>query len=128
MPTPLLITSSANDRWKRWKKIAESPRAAKKLGITLAEGSHLAQVILEKEAHAASVILREHDVAREALGLAKELIERRSDVRAYIVSDALYDAVSSVEHGSGLTVEVAIPEAERPHRALAEDALYLDGV
>ncbi len=128
MPTPLLITSSANDRWKRWKKIAESPRAAKKLGMTLAEGSHLAQVILEKEAPAVSVILREHDVAREALELAKELIERRADVRAYIVSDALYDAVSSVEHGSGLTVEVTIPEAERPHRALAEDALYLDGV
>ncbi len=127
MSSPLLITSSANDRWKRWKKIAESPRAAKKLGMTLAEGAHLAQVILEKQAPAASVILREHDVAREALELAKELIAR-TDVRAYIVSDALYDAVSSVEHGSGLTVEVMIPEAERPHRALEEDALYLDGV
>ena len=63
---PLLITSAANERFRRWKKITESPRAAKKFGMTLAEGAHLAQVILEKGAPVYSVILREHGVRKEA--------------------------------------------------------------
>lgn len=127
MQLPLLITSSANDRWRRWKKIAESPRAAKKLGMTLAEGAHLAEVILQKAAPVYSVILREHGVSAEAAGLAKELATL-PEARLFTVADSLYDAVSPVEHGSGLTVEVKVPEWDRPHHAINEDALYLDGV
>ena len=124
---PLLITSAANERFRRWKKITESPRAAKKLGMTLAEGAHLAQVILEKRAPVYSVILREHGLSQEAAELAGELAAK-PDTRVFVVNDALYDQVSPVEHGSGLTVEVKVGETPRPHRALNEDALYLDGV
>ena len=124
---PLLITSAANERFRRWKKITESPRAAKKLGMTLAEGAHLAQVILEKRAPVYSVILREHGLSKEAAELAGELAAK-PDTRVFVVNDALYDQVSPVEHGSGLTVEVKVGETPRPHRALNEDALYLDGV
>lgn len=124
---PQLITSCANERYRRWKKLSESPRSAKKFGMTLAEGAHLAQVILERQACAYSVILREHGVSAEASALAQQLA-RLPDVRVFIVADPLYDAVSPVEHGSGLTVEVKINEPARPHRPLAEDALYLDGV
>ena len=124
---PLLITSAANERFRRWKKITESPRAAKKLGMTLAEGAHLAQVILEKRAPVYSVILREHGLSKEAAESAGELAAK-PDTRVFVVNDALYDQVSPVEHGSGLTVEVKVGETPRPHRALNEDALYLDGV
>ncbi len=123
----LLLTSPANERWRRWKKMAESPRAAKKLGMTLAEGAHLAQVIWEKKAPVYSVILREHGVSEEAVAWAEKL-SALPDVRVFTLPDAMYDAVSPVEHGSGLTVEVKVTETPRPHRALAEDALFLDGV
>ena len=40
-----LINSAANENIKRWRKISEHPRGAKKIGTTLAEGIHLAEVI-----------------------------------------------------------------------------------
>ena len=43
-----LINSAANENIKRWRKISEHPRGAKKIGTTLAEGIHLAEVICEK--------------------------------------------------------------------------------
>ena len=54
----LLITSAANERFRRWKKITESPRAAKKLGMTLAEGAHFVLVFLVLWVFVFFVILR----------------------------------------------------------------------
>lgn len=121
------ITSAANDRYRRWKKIMESPRAARKTGFTLAEGAHLAGVILERDFPVESILLRDGGVSAEAMGYA-QAIAKRGSVRTFVVSPALYDAVSPVEHGSGLTLEIPVPAFDRPHKPLAADALYLDGV
>ena len=122
-----LINSAVNENVKRWRRISENPRGAKKAGSTLAEGIHLAEMICEKHAQALLVILREHGLTREAADLA-ERVSEKTGARMLVVADKLYDAVCPVENGSGLMVEVAASSAERPAKPIAEDALYLDGV
>ncbi len=121
------ITSAANERYKYWKKLNESARACKKAGATLAEGIHLAQVMLEHDAGVRAVLLRENQATPQARELALEL-SRGGAVPVYVLTAALYDAVSPVEHGVGLTVEAAIDAPARPAAPIAADALYLDGV
>ena len=121
------ISSSPNDSVKRWRKILDSSRGARKVGASLAEGIHLAQVILASDIRVRSVIVREDGVGDEARALAAQLAQK-SGVRVYVLSRSVYDSISPVEHGVGLTVEFEIPTYERPHAPLAKDALYLDGV
>ncbi len=122
-----VINSAANDNIKRWRKIAENPREAKKAGFTLAEGIHLAEVIRDKKPAVRSVILRESRVSEEVAALAEE-VARATGAKLLTVADKLYDAVCPVENGTGIMVETAAHFASRPVRPLAEDALYLDGV
>lgn len=121
------IASASNERFKRWKKLIESPRNCRKAGATLAEGIHLAQVIRDSGAAVRSVLLREQGATAEAQGLAAEISRAKSAV-VFLLSPALYDAVSPVEHGVGITLEVEIAAPEFPVKPLGEDALYLDGV
>lgn len=122
-----VINSAANENIKRWRKIAEHPRGARKIGATLAEGVHLAEVIAAKRPETRCVILRENDVRPEVIELARETAET-TGARLLVVADKLYDAVCPVENGTGIMVEVAACFADRPVRPIAEDALYLDGV
>ena len=122
-----VINSAANENIKRWRKIAEHPRGAKKIGTTLAEGIHLAEVICEKKARARCVVVRENNVSTEVCALAEKVSERTS-ARLLVVSDKLYDAVCPVENGTGIMVEVEAAFAQRPVQPIAEVALYLDGV
>lgn len=122
-----VINSAANENIKRWRKIAEHPRGAKKIGTTLAEGIHLAEVICAKRPETRSVIIRENNVNAEVLRLAENVAES-TGARLLVVADKLYDAVCPVETGTGIMVEVAASFAERPVQPIAEDALYLDGV
>ena len=122
-----VITSAANEHYKHWKKLNESARACRKAGATLAEGIHLAQVILEHGAPVRAVLIRENSATAEALALAGEIV-RSTGAAAYELGAALYDAVSPVERGVGITLEVQIASPERPASPIACDALYLDGV
>lgn len=130
---PFYLSSTANEHVKRWRRLAESTRAVKKFGTTLAEGLHLAQVIAERKVPARSVILRE-TCAEEARGLAAALAGAagvgtgEGAPRIYVLADAVYDAVSPVENGTGIMVEVSARVNDRPQQPLDVDALYLDGV
>ena len=121
------ITSAANDHVKRWRKIVENPRAARKSDATNAEGLHLAEVIADQRVPAASVILRLSRTDGETDVFA-ERIAADCGARVYELSDALYDAVCPVEYGTGIMVEIACESADRPPMPVAADALYLDGV
>lgn len=121
------INSPVNDNIKRWRRIAENPRSARKIGSTLAEGLHLAEVIAAKKAPARLVIVRETGAAKEAEAMAQAVCDA-TGARLVVVADKLYDAVCPVENGTGIMVEVEARFAERPAHPIAEDALYLDGV
>ncbi len=122
-----ILTSAANDHVKRWKKIALQPRMSRKLGTTLAEGLHLAEVVAQRQIPARAVILRQNRTSGEADVFARQ-IQEACDARVYELSDAIYEAVCPVESGTGIMVEIDCPCAERPNRPLDVDALYLDGV
>lgn len=121
------ISSAANEKLKRWKKLVENSRSVKKMGTTLAEGVHLAQVIEGSAAEVLSVIVRENGVSAETQALAARVCGHKR-ARLYCLADTLYDSVCPVEHGVGLMLEVQVPECARPAAPLAGDALYLDGV
>lgn len=128
---PAFLTSAANDHVKRWRRLAESTRAVKKFGSTLAEGLHLAQVVAERRVPAQAVILSEA-CSREAKDLARAVVEAASQpgraARVYVLARGVYDDVCPVENGTGIMVEVPVRACTRPAQALDVDALYLDGV
>lgn len=121
------INSAANDNIKRWRKISEHPRGAKKIGSTLAEGIHLAEVICQKRPLTRAVVVRENNVQSDVLALAERVAEA-TGAKLLTVTDKLYDAVCPVENGTGIMVEVAATFTDRPVQPIAEDALYLDSV
>ena len=102
-----LINSAANENIKRWRKISEHPRGAKKIGTTLAEGIHLAEVICEKRPETRAVVVRENNVHPDVHALAERVAEE-TGAKFLTVADKLYDAVCPVENGTGIMVEVAV--------------------
>lgn len=119
------IQSEANAKFKRWKRILESTRVMRKEGVTLAEGAHLVQVVLERGVKPLAVLLRAKGINEEAEGLLAKLAQKR--VPLYVLDTLLYDQLSPVEHGAGIMVEVALPENPQAPESPV-DALYLDGV
>ena len=102
------IQSEANAKFKRWKRILESTRVMRKEGVTLAEGAHWVQVVLERDVKPLAVLLRAKGINEEAEGLLAKLAQKR--VPLYVLDTLLYDQLSPVEHGAGIMVEVALPE------------------
>ena len=121
----LPIKSEANPRFKRWKKVLENTRSMRKEGITLAEGAHLVQVILQRNWSVNAVLLSEKGINDEAQTLLDAFDGK--DVPVFVLASHLYDELSPVEHGAGIMCEIALPEnPQKPTEPV--DALYLDGV
>lgn len=125
------IESEVNARFKRWRRLAEESRAVKKESATLLEGIHLAQVVLAHPALVKAVLLNERQATAEARDLGNKLSEL-AKAPLFALTPALYQALSPVEHGVGLMVEIALPTLtlgqQKAHLAQAPHALYLDGV
>lgn len=121
------ISSASNENFKKWRRLNENSRASRKFQATLAEGLHLAGVLLETEASVRSILLRANGTNREAVEIAGEIAKAKA-AKVYVLPDSLYDLVCPVEHGVGITCEVTVNEMTWPHAPLAADALYLDGV
>ncbi|MDO4936781.1 MAG: RNA methyltransferase [Sutterellaceae bacterium] len=121
------LTSAANENIKRWKKIAFTPRANHKFGLTIAEGLHLAEVIAQRQVPAKSVILRQNRNSGEA-DIFAQAIESECGARVYELPEALYESICPVEASTGIMVEIECQSADRPAVPLPVDALYLDGV
>ena len=122
-----LISSASNENFKKWRRLNENSRASRKFQATLAEGLHLAQVLLECSARVRSVLLRTNGVSQEAAAMASD-INRAKGAKIFVLPDSLYDLVCPVEHGAGITCELPIEEEAWPQQPIAQDALYLDGV
>ena len=98
-----LINSAANENIKRWRKISEHPRGAKKIGTTLAEGIHLAEVICEKRPETRAVVVRENNVHPDVHALAERVAEE-TGAKFLTVADKLYDAVMAVKPADAVFV------------------------
>lgn len=119
------ITSDANPHYKRLQRLAAAPRACREEGRTLAEGIHLVECAAEAGADVRTVVLSEAATAQaQSLG-AK--VAARVGARLVELPPRLYNALSPVEHGSGVLAEIAVSQHALPC-ALEVDAVYLDGV
>lgn len=122
------ITSPDNPLVRRLRRLAESARACRDAGRTLAEGVHVIEAALEAEVVMITLVLRGGaSPAVEALVARVDAADSQSRVKRVELAPALYDALSPVEHGAGVLAEIEIPSAP-DWTALPGDAVYLDGV
>jgi TrmH family RNA methyltransferase len=119
------ISSSANPRVRRWLQLAQQPRAARRLGLALAEGLHLARAALAADASFESLLLRRSTDSVALDSICAEATVRGAEL--FELSPVLFDRISPVEHGAGLISVLRLAGLERPLGATG-DALYLDGV
>ncbi len=120
---PRVLESASNPAFRRWLRLAESPRAVREQGRALAEGLHLAQAAQAAGVGAAAVLLRRGAPA----GAWDAAVAGWPGVPRYELAGPLYDRLSPVEHGTGLMFELVVPQPQLPPH-LDEDLLLLDGV
>ena len=120
------VTSRDNPFYKDLKALAASSQARRKAGRTLLDGVHLCQSWLDLRGAPVHCVVSEgalqnpevHDIVARCEGL---------HVHVTCLPDALFGAVSQVEHGVNLLFLVETPAAVQP-QALSVSAVLLDGV
>src|SRR5471032_1530764 len=120
------ITSRDNAQYKELKQLAGSSQARRKAGRTLLDGVHLCQTWIQLRGLPEQCVVSESALANpEVADIVGQLEARHAHVIA--LPDALYNAVSQVEHGVGLMFLIATPERAVPE-ALSVSAVLLDNV
>ena len=117
------ITSRDNPFYKELKHLAGSSQALRKAGRSLLDGVHLCQAYLDLIGQPAHCIVSEGALANpEVAGIVGR-------VHGAVTSlpDALFGALSQVEHGVHLLFLVETPRPALP-AALTQSAVLLDGV
>lgn len=119
------ITSAANPSIKLAKNLAQHPRAARKEGLSLAEGIHLARELLLHSELVRKVFLRE---GAEKNFEISEILQRYLSLKIPVVqlSSQIYSSISPVDTSAGIICEIRIPEDGNIKKD--EDWIYLDGV
>jgi TrmH family RNA methyltransferase len=120
------ITSRDNAQYKDLKHLATSSQARHKAGQTLLDGVHLCQAYLELRGLPVQCIVGETALRNPEVAAIVDKIEQQRG-HTLALPDALYNAVSQVEHGVGVMFLIATPERAVPD-ALTVSAVLLDGV
>ena len=120
------VTSRENPFYKELKALAASSQARRKAGRTLLDGVHLCQSWLELRGAPAHCVVSEGALQNPEVA---EIVARCESLHAHVtcLPDALFGAVSQVEHGVNLLFLVETPAAVQP-QALGVSAVLLDGV
>ncbi len=120
------ISSRDNPLYKELKLLATSSQARRKAGRTLLDGVHLCEAYLQQ-------------VGKPPLCVVSEMALRNSEVadilqqcddpatQTIVLPEALFHALSQVEHGVDILFVIDTPEQETPHR-LSRAAVMLDKV
>jgi len=120
------VTSRDNPFYKDLKALAASSQARRKAGRTLLDGVHLCQSWLDLRGAPAHCVVSEGALQNPEV---LEIVARCESLHAHVtcLPDALFGAVSQVEHGVNLLFVVETPAAAQP-QALTVSAVLLDGV
>jgi TrmH family RNA methyltransferase len=120
------ISSRDNPLYKELKQLATSSQARRKAGRTLLDGVHLCEAYLEHVSMPTLCV-----ASQTALGNAEvaALIARceNAHIQSIALPDALYHALSQVEHGVGLLFVVDTPQTDMPS-SLHHSAVLLDNL
>ncbi|MES2298214.1 MAG: RNA methyltransferase [Pseudomonadota bacterium] len=119
------ITSRENPLYKELKQLAGSSQARRKAGQTLLDGVHLCQAYLELRGLPPRAIVSGGALANpEVSAILAELAARAGgDASIIVLPDALYKAISQVEHGVGLMFLIDTPALAVPDHLLVSSVL-----
>ncbi|MEX5747675.1 TrmH family RNA methyltransferase [Massilia sp. X63] len=120
------ISSRDNAFYKELKQLATSSQARRKAGRSLLDGVHLCQSWLELRGAPEHCVVSEGALANPEVAA---IVARADALHAPVTAlpDALFGAVSQVEHGVHVVFVIGSPEpAAAP--ALVESSVLLDGV
>ena len=120
------LTSRDNPFYKELKSLAASSQARRKAGRTLLDGVHLCQSWLDLRGAPGHCVVSEGALHNPEVA---EIVARCESLRGHVTSlpDALFGAISQVEHGVNLLFLVETPAAVQP-RAMTVSSVLLDGV
>jgi TrmH family RNA methyltransferase len=120
------VSSRDNPFYKELKALATSSQARRKAGRSLLDGVHLCQSWLELKGLPAHCVVSEEALSNpEVASIVARVEADRGPVTA--LPDALFGAISQVEHGINLVFVVDTPTPNVP-RQLTVSAVLLDGV
>jgi TrmH family RNA methyltransferase len=120
------ITSRDNPLYKELKQLASSSQARRKAGQTLLDGVHLCQGYLALKGAPRHCVVSEGALANpEVAAIVLQCENARTLCTA--MPDALYNALSQVEHGVGLMFLIDTPEVTPP-AVLSAGAVLLDNL
>jgi TrmH family RNA methyltransferase len=120
------ITSRDNAQYKELVKLAGSSSARRKAGRTLLDGVHLCESYLQLRGMPEQCVVSESALLNpEVMDIVGQLEAKHAHVLG--LPDALYNAVSQVEHGVGVMFLIATPE-RAVTAPLSLSAVLLDGV
>jgi len=123
MSSPRRISSRDNALFRGVAELAHSARERRRQGRSVLEGVHLCQAWLER--HGAPRIALASESGRLHPEVAGLLARHRVDPD--VVSDELFQSISTVQHGVGLAFVVDTPHPGLPAR-IEQDAVYLDRI
>ena len=117
------IASRDNPLFRELLLLATSTRERKRQGASLVEGIHLCQAFVDRHGMPRQAVVADSAVVHPEV---RALLERLPQPPVCL-SDALFGALSAVEHGVGLAFVVETPRPVLPDR-LDTDCVYLDGL
>lgn len=120
------ISSRDNPLYKEWKHLATSSQARRKAGRTLLDGVHLCQAYLQHVGAPPVCIVSETALLHSEVNVILQECGDR-ETQSIVLPDALFHALSQVEHGIDILFVVNTPEQIEPQR-LTQSAVLLDKV
>jgi TrmH family RNA methyltransferase len=120
------ITSRDNAQYKELKQLATSSQARRKSGLTLLDGVHLCEAWLQLRGLPQQCIVSEAAMHNPEVAAIVATLEAQHG-HCLLLPDALYQALSQVEHGVGLMFAISTPQLALP-AALTVNAVLLDNV
>lgn len=120
------ISSRENTLYKELKHLAGNSQARRKAGRTLLDGVHLCEAYLQHVGVPPLCVVGESALAHAEV--AKLVVRCEADrVECIAMPDALFHALSQVEHGVDLLFVIDTPASETPHE-LSRSAVLLDNL
>jgi TrmH family RNA methyltransferase len=120
------VSSRDNPFYKELKQLATSSQARRKAGRSLLDGVHLCQSWLDLKGLPAHCVVSEDALSNPEVAAIVGRVEMgRGHVTA--LPEALFGAISQVEHGVNLVFVIDTPAPAVP-KVLIESAVLLDGV
>ena len=118
------ISSRENPLYKELKQLATSTQARRRAQRTLLDGVHLCSAYLSQRGLPPLCVVGES--ARDNPEVSS-LLARCAATQCIVLPDALFSALSQVEHGIDLLFVIDTPQA-RPAGTLADGAVLLDNL